>query len=486
VIEIPFVGQAYTLDTIDISGQRCVNLYPEIYNDGNTKISTSLRSTAGLTQFGSIGDINSPYRGFHLASTGAFFGVDGASFRSISTAGVGTLRLTLTTGLSKADSAIVRMADSLDNSDEVNVLIVDGSATGNIWNITTSTATTIDATDNYPGGTHVAQIGGYFIVNKPNTLTALFSAINNPSSWNTLNTISKEATTDNINGLIAHNGRLWLFGDQSYQVHQATGNANNPFLSIGGTDRNIGLEAPDSLAENGKAVFWLGSNSSGFGQIYMSQGFDAMAITTIPLEREIQAYTSTTDAEGFCFQQDGHDFYQISFPTDNKTWVYDLTTGMWHERSYRNPASSVDERHRARVQGFFNGKNYFGDWDLGLVYESNPLDYTDNGDTIIRNRTSPIYWNALERVYYDSIQVDLQTGVGLTTGQGSDPLAMLESSNDSGHTYGNKMYIKTGKVGEFFTRVKINRQGMSRNRVYRLTYSEPTPFTVLGLFAEIS
>ena len=135
-----------------------------------------------------------------------------------------------------------------------------------------------------------------------------------------------------------------MFGEQSYEVFRNTGNTNNQFLRIEGTYHDIGLQAPDSLASDGANVFWLGANASGFGKIYMSQGFDAVPISTVPIEREIQTYSVTSDAEAFCYQQDGHRFYQLTFPTEDKTWVYDSTTGYWHEKYYYNPTTSVEER----------------------------------------------------------------------------------------------------------------------------------------------
>ena len=503
MIEIPFCGASYEMDSIDISSQKTVNLYPETYQDGNTKTVMALRPTAGTTfkALGTGGGLVPIQRGFHLASNGKFFASYGTTvalydgetdFSPISEGFV------LQTGTSPSNNTRVRMADSLDTSDKVNMLVVDGSNTGYIINTTDNIPgfdnlhlwSSVGPSDNYPGGTHVAQIDGYFIVNIPNTLKAGFSAINDATSWGALDTITKEGKTDNITALIAHNGRLLMMGNQSYEWFQTTGNTTNPFLRISGTNKNIGIEAPDSLAENGNAVFWLGSSLQGFGKIYMSQGFDARAISTIPIERAIQGYTSTTDAEAFCFQEDGHDFYQITFPTDNKTWVYDTTTGLWHERSYRDPNMGTALRHRARVQGFFGGVNYFGDFENEAVYASESTVYTDdNGsasnDPILRTRTSPVIWNALERIYYDTFQVDVEVGQGLGTGQGSDPMCMLRWSKDGGYTFTDKRYESLGKIGKYRTRVRWERLGTDRERVWELTCSDPIPFTILNAFVEL-
>ena len=217
----------------------------------------------------------------------------------------------------------------------------------------------------------------------------------------------------------------------------------------------------------------------------MSEGYRARPISTVPLEREIQTYATTNDAEGYCYQEDGHSFYVLTFPTQDKTWVFDMSTGMWHERSYRNTINGRAERIRPRVHVYFNNTNYLGDYENGNIYSYNQETYTDNGDPIIRERTSPHIWNALERVFYESFQLDIESGVGINVGQGSDPKVMLDWSNDGGHTWSNEYQLSAGEIGGYRVRLKKNRLGQSRDRVFRIRYSEPTKFTILNAHIEV-
>jgi len=475
LIKIPFIGASYEMDFLEVSAQRCVNMYPEVYTDANAKDHISLRPTHGLLLFTTLAGTQS-IRELYLTSTGVLFTVRGKSVSTVNTAGTETARFNLSTGDLPGEASIVRMADN-----QTQLLIADGTANAYTWNLDTSTATQITDAD-YPGGLFCGILDGYYIVNKPGTLFAFFSTLDDPTDWPSGNTITKEGTTDPINGLIVSDRRLWLFGRQSYEVHYNTGNSTNQFLRMEGTYHEIGLEAPDSLTQDGENIFWLGASAQGFGKVYMNQGFDAVKISTIPIERAIHGYTTTADAEGLCFQQDGHDFYQLTFPSENKTWVYDKGTGLWHEKLYRNPSTSVDERHRARRQVFFNGNNYFGDWDNGKIYEVSQTTYTDDTQVIIRNRTGPTNWNALERIFYTSFQLDMDVGVGLPTGQGSAPLVMIRWK-DKGR-WSNKYQMSVGAIGAFGTRVKKNRLGASRARIWEITYSEPTKFSMLNAFVE--
>jgi hypothetical protein len=492
MIPIPFVGASYTMDALDISSQACKNMYLEVYDDGNTKVPKSLRSSPGLdlfaSQTGGAFPVNDDWkmRSLYTASSGDFFAVCGSTVSTFTGSGVESGKFSLNSGATPDDQGIVRCADSLSSDQSTtNVLFVDGSNTPKYYDTTAGTATEVTDTGYPDGATHVANIDGFFIVNKPNTVQCVYSAVNDPSSWNTTNTLAKEGSSDHVTALIANNRRLWVFGSQSYEVFRNTGNSNNQFLRIEGTYHDFGIEAPDSLAEDGDNIYWLGSNKSGFGKIYQSRGFDAFPISTVPLEREIQEYTTTSDAEGFCYQQDGHKFYQLTFPSENKTWVYDSTTGAWHEKYYLNPTTSVEERHRARVSAFFNGNNYVGDWQNNNIYSFEQTTYTDNGDTIIRERIGPVVWNNLDRVYYNSIEFDLESGVGAATGQGSSPLLQLRWSNDGGHKWSNWYYMDMGAIGKYSTRVRRERLGQSRKRVFHIRYSEPTKFTVLSCEADI-
>lgn len=482
-VEIPFVGQSYHLNSVDVSAQRCVNMYPEVQDDGKAKVVVCLKLTPGLIQWANqnFSDVYKN-RGLYLASDGRFFSVCGHTLNSLTTAGAVGLSWTLA-GRSGQDYNIVHFADN-----GTNMLVATGDANPSnfdaIVNLDTNVRTYVTDTD-YPKGRFCGILDGFFIVNKPDTIFAYYSALDDPTDWSSLRRISKEANTDNVTALIVHNGRLLLIGSQSHEWFYNTGDSNQQFLRMQGTAKNIGIQAPDSLAENGTSVFWLASNETGYGQVYMTTDFFPVPISTLAIEQDIHSYTTTSDAEGFCYQQEGQEFYQLNFPTAGKTWVLNVKSGMWHEQSHRNPTTGIEGAHRARVQGFFNGKNYVGQRNSQLIHELSTTTYTDNGDTILRRRSSPHVWNSLERIFYKSIEFDVSSGVGLGSGQGSDPKLRLRWSNDGGHTWTDYHLLDVGKIGKYGTRVKYNRLGSSRNRVFEITYSEPTDLTILGAFVEV-
>ena len=474
---MPFVGQAYSLKSVNVDAQRCVNLYPDPVQGGNSKSDVVLKNTAGLTLKATLNGTRS-VRGLYQTSTSRFFGICGAVLNEILPDHTVINHGSISTGIAAGTDTTVGMVDN-----GAELIIVDGT-NGWIFDLNTDTLTVISDTDFPQNATHVTYLDGYFIVNKPETGRFYWSDVDDGFTWNSLNFATSEGSPDNLISLVELGRNLWLMGSHTYEVFYNTGDSSDTFLRIEGTKTDIGIGAKYSLAKMDESIYWLGANDAGHGQIWMNQGYEPIKISTNAIDEVIQSYSIITNATAFCYQQDGNKFYQISFPTPQKTWVYDLTTRMWHEKSYRNPTTGAEEAHRAQSQAFFNGNIYVGDRANGKLYTYDLDVYTDNGDIILRNRTSPHYWGNLERVFYSSFQVDMETGVGLSTGQGSDPVMLLESSNDGGHTFGTGRTAEIGKQGAYRTRLKWNRLGASRDRIFRLTTSDAIPITILNAHIE--
>jgi hypothetical protein len=381
-------------------------------------------------------------------------------------------------GTIASTTGIVRMTDN-----GLELILVDGSS-GNGYILTFATNVfTLIADVNYPGGSHVAFIDQYFLVNKPNTQQYQWCDLANGASWDGLSISSSEASPDYINSMVAVGGELWVFGPQSYGVHYNTGLARGTFSVIPGSDNGIGNVAPNSLAASDTNVFWLGGDDGGQGRVYTSEGYRPKPISTHAIEQAIQRYSKIDDAIGYTYQIFGHDFYVLSFPTPSVTWVYDSSTGLWHEESWTD-SNNQSYMVRGIVQDFFNGKVYVGDWRSGSVFEVSPDTHTDDGDLIHRERSSPHIWSNMDRTFYGSFQLDVEAGVGLVSGQGEDPQVMLQISNDGGHTWGSEQWRGAGRLGEYTKRAIWNRLGSSRDRVFKIKCTDPVKWVILGAYIE--
>lgn len=470
MIPIPFCGPAYESDSLNINAQTCKNLYPEI-NQSDSKSVVALKATPGLKLWVTLTG-GGAIRGLYTASNNRFFAVCGNTLSEVTSDGTITVRGTISTL-----EGIVRMSDN-----GIDLIVVDGAGDQG-WTLTLADNTFAQITDSsYPGGSHVSFLNQRYIINKPGTQQFYWSDLADGTTWDASNVASAEGTPDQVNSLITLGSELWVFGPQSYEVFYDTGTT---FARIQGSHNDIGCVAPDSLARSDTSVFWLGGDDSGWGKVFINQGYRPLRVSNHAIEQTIQRYSKIDDAIGYCYQQLGHDFYVLNFPTANTTWVYDMTTNMWHERNYTD-SNDNQLMHRGIVQDFFNGEVYVGDWLSGNIYELDPDTYTDNGDEIHRERACPHIWNNLDRAYYRTLQVDVEAGVGLSgDGQGSNPQVMLDWSNDAGHVFGNEQFMSIGKLGEYKIRAKRNRLGSSRDRVFRIKMTDPVKWVVLGAYVEL-
>jgi hypothetical protein len=264
-------------------------------------------------------------------------------------------------------------------------------------------------------------------------------------------------------------------------------------------------------------LFWLGRDRRGQGIVYRANGYSGIRISTHAVEWQIQQYADMSDAIAYTYQQDGHSFYVLIFPSANTTWVYDAATQAWHER-----AGFVDgyfTRHRSNCQMAFNNKIVVGDFENGNIYSFDLNDFSYNGNIQkwLRSwRALPTGTNNLHRTAQHMMQLDCESGVGLNGSmiaqtiylqtedsnylitengnylisddttpitQGSDPQVMLRFSDDGGHTWSNEHWASMGKIGQYYNRVIWRRLGMTtklRDRVYEISGTDPVKIAIMG------
>ena len=394
-----------------------------------------------------------------------------------------------------------------------------------IYDTTTSTFSQI-TTDQFRGAKLVDFISpGYFVAMQSNGLTFQISALNDGSTWDILDFSTVDGSPDALVSMIVDHNEIWLFGTQSVEVWYYNGDVDFPFARIQGAFNEIGCAAAYSVAKLDNGLFWLGADARGQGIVYRSNGYTGTRVSTHAIEYAIAQYDVISDAIAYTYQQEGHSFYVLTFPTANATWVYDVATQAWHERAYWE--NSHFNRHRSNCQMAFNGEVIVGDYANGNLYAFDLDVYSDNGSTQrwLRSwRAIPTGQNDLKRTAHHSLQLDCESGVGVngvdpfdpifyylgtenyTTedwllatptlsldtesgeliyisdgdysdtiitenddpivvteeySQGVIPQVMLRWSDDGGHTWSNEHWAQMGKVGQYYRRVFWRRLGMT-------------------------
>ncbi|MDD5199250.1 MAG: hypothetical protein PHC88_05550 [Terrimicrobiaceae bacterium] len=124
----------------------------------------------------------------------------------------------------------------------------------------------------------------------------------------------------------------------------------------------------------------------------------------------------------------------------------------------------------------------------GLIYESSIDFYDDDGCLIRRVRRTPEISIQGLRLFFSRLEVLLEAGGGLATGQGSDPKLMVRHSDDGGHTWSNERWVSMGKQGEYQRRAVLNRLSSPRcrTRIFELVCTEPIKQVWIDLFIDLT
>jgi hypothetical protein len=466
----PILGSTYVTRSVNAADSRCVNLFPEIIPEGG-KEPAFLQRAPGLKNLQTIG--TGPIRGlwaFSNDSSKAFV-VSGARLYSINTSYVATLlgNVSGTGPVSMADNGIQ--------------LFVACNGPSFIYNTTTNVFAQITDPD-FPGAVTVGYLDGYFVFNEPNSQRLWVTQLLDGTSVDPLDFASAEGSPDGVAGIIIDHREAWVFGTNSVEVWYNVGGVDFPLQRIQGAFNEIGCVAPYSIAKLDNGVFWLGADARGQGIVYRANGYTGQRISTHAVEWQIQQYTDLSDAVAYTYQQDGHAFYVLIFPSADTTWVYDVSTQAWHERAGFTNGDFT--RHRSNCQMSFNNKIIVGDYATGVIYAFDLDTYADNGQIQkwLRSwRALPTGQNNLKRTAQHTLQLDCESGVGLNLGQGDDPEVMLRWSDDGGHTYSNEHWSQLGKIGQYYRRVFWRRLGMTlklRDRVYELSGTDPVKIAIMG------
>jgi hypothetical protein len=501
-MKTPILGSSYVARSVNAADNRMINLFPEVIPEGG-KEPGFLNRAPGLELLQSVG--SGPIRALWAHQT------NGADFYVVS--GTEVYKMTSTS------ATPVKLGDIIDGgpvsiADNGTQLFFACNGPSYIYNEATNEFKQITDPD-FPGAVTVAYLDGYFVFNEPNSQRVWVTALLDGTSINPLDFASAEGSPDGLVAVNVDHREAWLFGTDSVEVWYDSGNADFPLTRIQGAFNEIGCVAAFSVAKLDNSLFWLGTDARGQGIVYKANGYTGQRVSTHAIEYAIAQYGNISDALAYTYQQEGHGFYVLTFPSANATWVYDAATQAWHERA--GLVNGAFTRHRSNCQCNFNGETIVGDFENGNIYKYTLDVYADNGapQKWLRSwRAIPTGQNTLKRTAQHSLQLDAESGVGLngftteqvfflvtqagdnlitengnylatdiTSSVIADPQVMLRWSDDGGHNWSNEHWTSMGGIGRFGQRIIWRRLGMTtriRDRVYEVSGTDPVKIAIMG------
>lgn len=497
--------------------QVCINFYPEISASKASKIVTSLLTCPGLIQLlaapggGAPGFSPSmaawpqPYSGSALPVRG--FWVLPGSTQALAVIANACYLITITSLGSSTVPAVLGMQNvgALNtNSGPVHIrdngtggyaVIVDGP---NYYLYNVSAQTLALGTDPaWLGSTTVAYIDGWWIFNQPGTPKFYTNAAPYSISLNASLFNLKDAFSDNLMAVWESKEELWLPGERTTEIWYNAGGQFFPFQRLVGTLLQVGCKAPHSIArlsiQGQDGLIWFGRSDRGENVIVRTRGFIAETISTPAVSDEIATYVTTSDAIGYTYQDDTHEFYVLTFPTADRTWVYDASMPpelAWTRRLSYDPYAAQFHRHRSNCYMQFAGMRIVGDYQNGAIYQLTRSVQNDAGWPLYGRRRAPMVWNkeTRGRVFLSSLQVDFAPGQGAASGLGANPTANLTISRDMGASLGtpyepapaNTFPAPMGAIGQTLSRTIWRKLGWSRGAVAQLDVIAPVDRDITG------
>lgn len=445
-----------------VTAKRMVNMYCEARPRGEKSSMVAYR-TPGLVLFSDFGTSTPPRGGYMNQTTNSSFVVVSNTLYEVTGTGATTVRGTLDTY-----SGRVSMTDN-----GVQVMIVDGSY-GYIYNTSTGVFAKITDADFPTSPVTVAYMSRRFVVNKSGSSRFYWSDIDNGLAWDALNFANAEASPDPVSAVWANGGQLVLFGTVTTQFFGDSGQTDSAFSEIKGTANEWGLAAVWSVAKFDNTMAALVKNRMGQVMVAQLSGYLPKKISTPDIDSIINGYSVVSDANAYSYMLGGHPMYVLTFPSEQASWLYDGSTGIWSELR-----SNGLTRHRSEFGWAFLNSTIVADYDSGKLYELTPTALTDDEDLIesiivSQNLVSP----DMDRFSVDKFRVDVEVGQGNFDVE--YPQIGLTVSRDNGNTWGAEMMRNIGPIGQYNTIAEWNRLGMARSFVFRIRVTDPVNFTLVN------
>lgn len=446
-MEIRFGVQSSPHRSRPASAQRMVNCYLEIAPPAS-KSAVDVVPSYGIEDFATVG--TGPLRG-GVVVNGVPYVVSGNSLYRLSSAGAAT-----------SLGTIPNLGDVDMVGDGTNVAVVT-SQDLYVYN-GTSVAQVTDA--DFPGADWIEYLDGYVIIGEPDSGRVWVAGPMTPTVWNALDFATAEGAPDDVLWGVVDHREVFLFGRESTEVWYNSGNADFPLDRVGSGFIELGIMSKGAAGKMDNGVYLLGND----GLAYRMNGYTPERISNHPFEQAVEGYADKS-CTVMAWVEGGHKF--VAFKFAEGCWLYDASTQLWHER-----LSHGYDTWRGKFVLHAFKKYLVADSRSNALGELSPETFTEYGDVLRSECTSASVFDENQTVEHNRLELCFETGVGLPTGQGSDPKVMLQFSDDGGRKWSNEKWRGLGRIGKFKTRVAFTRLGSPRDRVYRYAISDPVRRTL--------
>lgn len=280
------------------------------------------------------------------------------------------------------------------------------------------------------------------------------------SAWDAINFTTAEAEPDPGVALRASGDYLFVFGEESTEVFQLTGDANPAAVPVTGLRSDAGLRNRDTVVLFDNALAWV------------TQDCNVVRAETIPqvisdpaLAAEIRAVPADR-LRAWGFAADGHEYYVLTLG-EAATYVLDALTKVWQRFD-----SKGYDHWRAHLGTAAPGGALAGDSESGQIWRIAPDVLTDAGEEIVRTATAlvPV---ASGKAINTNFAVTCAVGQAML---GVSPKIGMRYSDDQGQTWSSWRWKSLGEAGQYGTVVRWANLGQMKapGRIFQVRASDNT------------
>jgi len=465
-MKIPLPRGSYTGRSTNINPQVVQNLYPELDQEGGKSV-LSLQGTPGMVERVTL-DAGEVVRALYVFGSN-LYAACGSNLYSIDTdwsaTDIGDLDTSTGPVYFDDDGGYVGLADRTSSYS---------------YHVASTTFAKVADAD-LIGSNAMCMMDGYWITCYEDQFQ--ISTALNPTAWAAADVANIRGRSDDLVTVYPFGNYLWCLGTRSTELYYNTG-ASFPFEKYPGGFFEIGLAASGGFCRTDDYLYWFTDDRE---WIRVSIGLEQTKISTVQLDYQFASFGTVSDAIMYSRVQGGHKFVVLTFPTESKTFVYDELTGLVHTLTSYDSSTDTDIRHWSNCYAYFNGYHVIGHYSDGKIYTLDLDTYADDGNRIRRVATFPSVYDpqGRKRIRINRFEVELEAGVGLISGQGSDPQAMFDYSKDGGHTWSSERWADIGEIGQYGRRCFWNRCGTANGWIPRITVSDPLKVIILNAYVDL-
>lgn len=470
-----FCDGAYKVQSPVTSQTALINWYTEVSEKEGTVSKKSLYPTPGVDPFVTVTEASGG-RAMYDTGGGRTFSVVSGSLVEVFANQTYIVR---GTGM----AVDVNPATIVTNGDGGDQLFITSGDHGYNYDLGTNTLSEVLTS----GATQGGMLYGYFVSFDKTNSRIQISDLFDGSVWDPTQFAERTIGSDAWKGMaVTSYGQICLPGSKTGEFWYNSGAFPFPFAPDPSALFQKGIAATFSIKEVSGGVAWLATSAQGGYTVVLASGYSPARISDHALEKAMDDYARVDDAIGDAYDDEGHVFYVLTFPSADATWVYDFTTQQWAQRGTWISEDNAYTYWRPVFHCFSFGRHLMADRETGVIYDMTHDSGLDVDNRVIRRvRRAPALNNEHLRLRFSRLEILVEAGLGTSTGAGENPQLMFRSSSDFGKTWSNEQQQPLGKMGEFSERVIFWRVGQARGRVFEISTTATTPVRITDAYLRV-